>query len=603
MLKVYNFQHDALHGSRYDLLLFKHIPHQTVKTINECDLVFCPDITTNDHSRNMEVLHAALSVRGTKPLVVFMPDDPTDILPLLFPGDDRRLLIYRTSLLRTLQAPYERSLPSFMCADAKLLQPCEQTTKPQIGFCGTIRYPSRAQSCVILASDNRFETFFIPRGDAFYHYDHATQVKFKLEFEECMQNYPYQLASRGAGNFSHRMFEVLAAGRIPVLIDTDICLPSNVPQQLWKDCIVMVANVKDLPDALLAFHASHDLVETQLKCRDLWETYLSVPAFAKHLESEMLKLIATPTAQHLRVMEDEKENETEPGLFRAVFGNKDVTSLVPREQSFVVDIKLFGDPMPNVYKFLKIISNGHAIVVGEHDTVENVYDFKVPKSAQMAPLEDYFRNKKGLEIGGASMYSVRPLGVYTLPRSLDNLHLFDPPGPFRLFGKNIPGSTFSGDITDIAEIFPEECYDFVFASHVLEHVKNPLKALVAIRKVVRTRGHVVLILPFKDVTFDHRRPTTFMDELIEHYEQKETEEDVMDHVTPELLDVYDFDRDPEAGGREKFVERCKQNFKNRCLHIHVFDFQLIYNCFQFAGFKPVYSQLVDGHQIVVGRKQ
>src|ERR1700689_1629058 len=49
-------------------------------------------------------------------------------------------------------------------------------------------------------------------------------------------------------------------------------------------------------------------------------------------------------------------------------------------------------------------------------------------------------------------------------------------------------------------------YDLLLSSHVLEHIANPLRALQEWRRVVRPGGHVLLIMPHRDNTFDHRRP-------------------------------------------------------------------------------------------------
>jgi hypothetical protein len=52
--------------------------------------------------------------------------------------------------------------------------------------------------------------------------------------------------------------------------------------------------------------------------------------------------------------------------------------------------------------------------------------------------------------------------------------------------------------------------DCVVASHVIEHVCNPLKVLVDIERVLRPSGRLVLIVPDRRLTFDHiRRPTAF----------------------------------------------------------------------------------------------
>jgi SAM-dependent methyltransferase len=61
--------------------------------------------------------------------------------------------------------------------------------------------------------------------------------------------------------------------------------------------------------------------------------------------------------------------------------------------------------------------------------------------------------------------------------------------------------------------FDDDSYDFVFASHVIEHFPDPIKAL---REWVRvSRRYVVLIAPHRDRTFDRDRPLSTVDELLE----------------------------------------------------------------------------------------
>jgi len=139
---------------------------------------------------------------------------------------------------------------------------------------------------------------------------------------------------------------------------------------------------------------------------------------------------------------------------------------------------------------------------------------------------------------------------------------------------------------------------------MLEHTVNPLKILMEMTRVIKKGGHCIVVLPFKDATFDHRRPTTLFKHLWNHFQENHSENDsIMDHITPELLAQYDFSRDLPAGGPTAFVERCKLNHENRYFHVHVFDFDLIARCLEFAGFVPVYAQLVGINQIVVGLKK
>jgi len=112
-------------------------------------------------------------------------------------------------------------------------------------------------------------------------------------------------------------------------------------------------------------------------------------------------------------------------------------------------------------------------------------------------------------------------------------------------------------------------YDALLASHVLEHLADPLGALAEWQRVVRAEGCVLLVVPHREGTFDHRRPVS----TIEHMRvdaERETGEDDLSHLQ-EILDLHDLRRDPGAGERERFERRCRENASSRAMHHHVFD--------------------------------
>lgn len=63
----------------------------------------------------------------------------------------------------------------------------------------------------------------------------------------------------------------------------------------------------------------------------------------------------------------------------------------------------------------------------------------------------------------------------------------------------------------------DDSVDFVFASHVLEHFPDPIRALEEWLRVARK--YVVLVVPHRDRTFDRERELTSADELVRRHEQ------------------------------------------------------------------------------------
>jgi SAM-dependent methyltransferase len=86
------------------------------------------------------------------------------------------------------------------------------------------------------------------------------------------------------------------------------------------------------------------------------------------------------------------------------------------------------------------------------------------------------------------------------------------------------------------------------SAHVVEHRANPWgRPLAEWRRVVRPGGYVLLIVPHRDGTFDHRRPVTSLEHLLEDAERRTGEDD--DTHLDEILRLHDLDRDPGASDR------------------------------------------------------
>jgi SAM-dependent methyltransferase len=223
---------------------------------------------------------------------------------------------------------------------------------------------------------------------------------------------------------------------------------------------------------------------------------------------------------------------------------------------------------------------------------------------------NYVAGKRGLEVGGPSAVfrAGGLIPLYDFVGSLDNCNFSSQ----TIWAKHESGMTFhysenkpagrqhlteGGDLQDI----PDETYDFILSCHMLEHSANPLRALKAWRRVLKPNGSLVLLLPNKSMTFDHRRPVTSLAHLIEDFESGTTEEDLT-HL-PEILRLHDIVRDPEAGGYEKFKERSERNAEFRGMHQHVFDPPLVRAMLERADFSPeLLRTAYPNHIIAVARK-
>ncbi len=67
---------------------------------------------------------------------------------------------------------------------------------------------------------------------------------------------------------------------------------------------------------------------------------------------------------------------------------------------------------------------------------------------------------------------------------------------------------------DRLPMFKDASLDFVVASHLLEHVADPLAALIEWHRVLRPGGMLWLMLPDMRGTFDAARPRTTLDHLV-----------------------------------------------------------------------------------------
>lgn len=233
------------------------------------------------------------------------------------------------------------------------------------------------------------------------------------------------------------------------------------------------------------------------------------------------------------------------------------------------------------------------------------------KSKSYSLIKKIIMKGKGMEVGGTSaVFSSKGIiPIYPYIKSLDNCNFayntiwegeINKDAKYHYDTSHEAGKQYVLEATDLHEI-ESESYDFFLSSHMIEHTANPIKAIKEWMRVVKVNGYLILLIPHKDGTFDHNRPTTSLDHLIHDYTYNVTEEDLT-HME-EILKLHDLKLDPEAGSPEEFLERSRKNFINRCFHHHVFTSISVLKLMDHLKLKiKVVEAIVPNHILVVAQK-
>ena len=164
-------------------------------------------------------------------------------------------------------------------------------------------------------------------------------------------------------------------------------------------------------------------------------------------------------------------------------------------------------------------------------------------------FHSYLDGLKGIEIGAAAH---NDFGIDAL--NVDRYAEMDT--VYKDAERNLWGRAKPVDIVAPGHDLPldDDSFDFVFASHVIEHIPDPIAALEEWRRVARR--YVVLVVPHRDRTFDRDRSLTPLSELIERHQSGFTSEEdrhwtvwtcetfleLCDHLGFEVLEA----RDPDV---------------------------------------------------------
>lgn len=215
---------------------------------------------------------------------------------------------------------------------------------------------------------------------------------------------------------------------------------------------------------------------------------------------------------------------------------------------------------------------------------------KQPKKRSLIKEAYKLGGKTGIEIGGPTVFFGLRGGfpIYLFAKKIDGVNFSNETvwegkieeGENYQYYKNKIGHQYITEATDLQKI-SDNTYDFVLSSHNLEHVANPVKALREWFRVLKEGGKLILILPDKNNTFDHKRSYTSFEHLLSDYTNDTNEHDTTHFA--EILQTHDEEKTEMKYEVTKL--RLENNFINRCAHHHVFSLELLKQIVEYTGFK------------------
>jgi len=236
--------------------------------------------------------------------------------------------------------------------------------------------------------------------------------------------------------------------------------------------------------------------------------------------------------------------------------------------------------------------------VGVYEILRTLRKHTIGRLPDIEIYQACTRGRSGIEIGGPSALFETRLPLYEAIDSLDGVNFSGSTiwegtiqeGKTFNFRPNRVGRQFVSDGTALDQI-QSGFYDFVLSSNCLEHIANPIKALREWKRILKPNGCLILVLPKKESNFDHRRPYTSFNHLLDDFRNNTTEDDLT-HLE-EVLNLHDLSRDPKAGTVEQSRVRSQNNSQIRALHHHVFDLRLIRQMLEFCEFRVVSASIMS----------
>ena len=305
---------------------FKFTGFEFTENLEEADFILIPFGIRQGNEKHANYLDEmrALSKRSGKEVIVF----PAGDLVHDFFIDD--MIVLKGSQYRYLKRPNEIIIPYFT-EDMGQAPLREKSEVPTIGFCGWAGFASfqlqlkyhlrnfliNAKSLLLFKSHLRIhKTGVYWRRRAMRILSHSPRVVTKFivrssfsgstktialdpkvarrEYFENIDDADFALNPKGDASVPIRFYEILSRGRVPLVVDTQMCFAAE-DKINYDDFIIRVPwqEINKLPDIVRAkwdAMSPEQFVEMQKKARDTYRKYLRYDTFFSNLFQDLLRL-------------------------------------------------------------------------------------------------------------------------------------------------------------------------------------------------------------------------------------------------------------------------------------------------------------------------
>ncbi len=282
MINVY---HEEIKDT--NLAFIYNSPIYTRSTIEECDCIVHNHILWGKKKNEKELRDIAKKFRLTdRFVIVFVVSDEEEKYKL-----PDNLVVLRTSLKASQKNENELVMPYLWEHVPAPYPPVLSNGKPQVGFCGLVN--SHRESIInTFRQAGGVSANFIIRDQFWGGNPHHPDIV--NDFNTNLKDNAFIICQRGAGNFSMRFYQTLAAGRIPVLVNTDMALPFENKIN-WQDHIIFEKDATSCVDKVIEVFESGRYSTMQPSCASLFDAYFSDPSFFQHVVNQFISIMARPS--------------------------------------------------------------------------------------------------------------------------------------------------------------------------------------------------------------------------------------------------------------------------------------------------------------------